>query len=361
MNAKNIMNALSPVQTYLDDPQISEIMVDGYDQVYVERRGRFEDVPPLFENEAQLTGFIKELLDALERSPDANKLMIDSRLPDGSRVNIVLPPVAILGPSLVIRKFSARPLSFDDLIRFGSLNENLIEFFKACILGRLNIVMAGGTGSGKTTVLNLLTGLIPPEERIVTVENAAELQPPQSLKRVVRLESQVGDAEGKGQVTMRDLVQNALRMRPDRLIIGEVRAGEAIDVIQAMNTGHDGSMFAIHAGNPRDVLARLEGMVAMALPSLPLLQVRQQMASAFDLIIYQERLRDGSRKVMRVSEVVGMQGDVVLLQDIFRFQETGLVDGRIQGQFLPTGTIPSFLKKIHAASVTVPMSLFTPQ
>ncbi|MCB9444897.1 MAG: CpaF family protein, partial [Ardenticatenaceae bacterium] len=240
-------------------------------------------------------------------------------------------------------------------------NEALVEFFRACVLGRLNIVMAGGTGSGKTAVLNLLTGLIPPNERIVTVENAAELNPPGTHKRVIRLESQPGDAGGKGVVTMRDLVQNALRMRPDRLIIGEVRGGEAIDVIQAMNTGHDGSMFAIHAGNPRDVLARLEGMVAMAMPSLPLLQVRRQMAAAFDLIIYQEWLRDGSRKVMRVSEVVGMQGDEVLLQDIFRFQETGMENGRIQGQFLPTGTIPTFLKKIHASGVAVPMSLFTPQ
>jgi pilus assembly protein CpaF len=360
MNAKEIMNILSPLQAYLDDPQISEILVDGFDQVYVEKLGQFEDMPPLFANEAGFMQFIKELATALERDPAANELMFDSRLPDGSRINIVLPPVAILGPSLVIRKFSARPLTFDQLIKYGSLSETLVEFFKVCVQGRLNIVMAGGTGSGKTTVLNLLTGLITPDERIVTVENAAELQPPPTHKRVVRLESQIGNIDGKGRVTMRDLVQNALRMRPDRLIIGEVRGGEAIDVIQAMNTGHDGSMFGMHSGNPRDALARLEGMVAMAMPSLPLLQVRQQMASAFDLIIYQERLRDGSRKVIRVSEVVGMQGDVVLLQDIFRFQETGMANGRIQGQFLATGTIPSFLKKIHAAGVTVPMSMFTP-
>ncbi|MCB9418205.1 MAG: CpaF family protein [Ardenticatenaceae bacterium] len=361
MNAEKVMKALSPLKPYMDDPNVSEILIDGYDKIYIEEMGRFKDLPTPFENEAQLMDFINNVAAALDRQPDESKFMIDSRLPDNSRINIVLPPVAILGPSLVIRRFSVRSFTFEDLIHFGSLNEALVEFFRACVLGRLNIVMAGGTGSGKTAVLNLLTGLIPPNERIVTVENAAELNPPGTHKRVIRLESQPGDAGGKGVVTMRDLVQNALRMRPDRLIIGEVRGGEAIDVIQAMNTGHDGSMFAIHAGNPRDVLARLEGMVAMAMPSLPLLQVRRQMAAAFDLIIYQEWLRDGSRKVMRVSEVVGMQGDEVLLQDIFRFQETGMENGRIQGQFLPTGTIPTFLKKIHASGVAVPMSLFTPQ
>lgn len=361
MNTKNVMNALSPLKSYMDDSTVSEILVDGYDRLYVEQNGQFTDLPTPFANEASLMNFINGVIAALERSPEEPKFVIDSRLPDNSRINIVLPPVAILGPSLVIRRFSVRTLTFDELIQYNSLNEALVEFFKACVLGRLNIVMAGDTGSGKTTVLNLLTGLIPPGERIVTVENAAELKPPETHKRVIRLESQPGDASGKGVVSMRDLVQNALRMRPDRLIIGEVRGGEAIDVIQAMNTGHDGSMFGIHAGNPRDVLTRLEGMVAMALPSLPLLQVRQQMAAAFDLIIYQERLRDGSRKVMRVSEVVGMQGDVVLLQDIFRFQETGLENGRIRGQFLPTGTIPTFLKKIHASGVTIPMGMFTPQ
>lgn len=361
MNAKNVMNALSPLKPYLDDPTVSEILVDGYDKIYIEQNGQFKDLPTPFADEAALMSFINGVIAALERSPAEAKFMIDSRLPDNSRINIVLPPVAILGPSLVIRRFSVRSFTFDELVKYHSLDENLVEFFKACVLGRLNIVMAGGTNSGKTTVLNLLTGLIPPDERIVTVENAAELKPPDTLKRVIRLESQVGDASGKGVVSMRDLVQNALRMRPDRLIIGEVRGGEAIDVIQAMNTGHNGSMFGMHAGNPRDALARLEGMVAMAMPSLPLLQVRQQMASAFDLIIHQERLRDGSRKVMRVAEVVGMQGDVVLLQDIFRFQETGMANSRIQGQFLATGTIPSFLKKIHAAGVALPMSLFTPQ
>jgi pilus assembly protein CpaF len=261
----------------------------------------------------------------------------------------------------VIRKFSARPLTFDDLIRFGSLSEPMVTFLRACVEGRLNIVVSGGTGSGKTTILNLITGFIPPDERIVTVENAAELRPSKTLKRVVRMESQPGNASGEGVVSMRDLVINALRMRPDRLIIGEVRADEALDVFAAMNTGHDGSMFSMHAGGTHDALTRLETMVYMAMPSLPLLQVRYHMSTAIDLIVHQERLRDGTRKVLRVSEVVGMQGDVILVQDIFKFQETGMKDGRIQGQFLPTGYIPSFIKKMHAAGATVPMSLFTPQ
>jgi pilus assembly protein CpaF len=361
MNEDEITKAIAPLQPFLDTPEISEILIDGYDKVYIERQGQFEDVISPFRDNQHLITVIKDTAAALGRKLGDDEFMMDGRLPDGSRFNAVLPPVAILGPSLVIRKFSAQPLSFDDLVRFGSISPSIIEFLRACVLGRLNIVVSGGTGSGKTTVLNIITGLIPSDERIVTVENAAELRPSPTLKRVVRMESQPGNANGEGVVSMRELVINAMRMRPDRLIIGEVRADEAIDVFQALNTGHDGSMITIHANGPRDALDRLETMVYMAMPSLPLLQVRRQIASAVDLITYQERLRDGTRKVLRVSEVVGMQGDVILVQDIFKFQETGMVDGRIQGQFLPTGTIPTFLKKIHASGVTVPMSLFTPQ
>jgi pilus assembly protein CpaF len=256
--------------------------------------------------------------------------------------------------------FAARALTFDDLVHYGSLSQPIIDFLRACVEGRLNIVVAGGTASGKTTVLNLITGLIPPDERVVTVENAVELRPSPNLKRIVRMESQPGNTSGEGVIGMRDLVINALRMRPDRLIIGEVRASEALDVFEAMNSGHDGSMFSMHAKGIHDALSRLETMVYMAMPSLPLLQVRQRMASAIDLILYQERLRDGSRKVLRVAEVVGMQGDVILVQDIFKFQETGMKDGRILGQFLATGYIPTFIKKMHEAGATVPMSLFTP-
>ncbi len=361
MNAKEINNILAPLQPFLDDPNVTEIMVDGFDNVYVERQGQFEDVPSPFHDNQHLLDVIKQTAVALGRPLGDGELMMDGRLPDGARFNAVLPPVAILGPSLVIRKFAARRFTFDDLVHFGSLSQPIVAFLRACVEGRLNIVVSGGTASGKTTVLNIITDLIPPDERIVTVENAAELRPSPTLKRLVRLESQPGGAGGEGIVSMRDLVINAMRMRPDRLIIGEVRAGEAIDVFQALNTGYDGSMFSLHAKGIHDALSRLETMVYMAMPSLPLLQVRQQMASAIDVILHQERLRDGTRKVLRVSEVVGMQGDAILVQDIFRFQETGMEDGRIQGQFLPTGYIPTFIKKLHQAGATVPMSLFTPQ
>ncbi len=349
-----------PLEPLLHDDAITEILIDRYDQIYVERHGKFEDIPHHFRDEEHLMQIIRRILTPLGKKVDEQNPIVDARLPDGSRVNVVIPPVAIHGPSLVIRIFAARPLTFEDLVGFSTITQPMINFLDACVKGRLNIVVSGGTGSGKTTLLNLITGLIPPNERIVTVENAAELRPPKTLKRVVRLESQPSNASGEGSVTMRDLVINAMRMRPDRLIIGEVRSSEALDVFQAMNTGYDGSMITLHANGPRDALARLETMVYMAMPSLPLLQVRQQIASAIDLIIHQERLPDGKRKVLKISEVVGMQGDMILVQDIFKFQETGMENGRIVGQFIPTGYIPSFIKKMRAAGVTVPMSLFTP-
>ncbi|MCA9935119.1 MAG: CpaF family protein [Ardenticatenaceae bacterium] len=361
MNETAIMKALAPLQPLLDDPHVAEIMVDGYDSVYIERQEQFEDIPTPFRDNQHLTEVIQQTAVALGHPLGAGEWMLDGRLPNGSRFNAVLPPVAILGPSLIIRKFAARSLTFDDLIRFGSLNQLIIDFLRACVEGRLNIVISGGTGSGKTTVLNLVTSLIPPNERVVTVENAAELRPSPALKRIVRMESQPGNASGEGAISMRDLVVNALRMRPDRLIIGEVRGGEALDVFQALNTGHDGSMFSMHAGGVHDALTRLETMVYMAMPSLPLLQVRQQMAAAIDVILHQERMRDGRRKILRVAEVVGMQGDAILVQDIFKFQETGMENGRILGQHIATGYIPTFVKKMRAANVSIPMSLFTPQ
>ncbi|MCP4362026.1 MAG: CpaF family protein, partial [Chloroflexi bacterium] len=295
MNAKEISKIITPIQPLLDDSSITEIMIDGFDKMYVERQGQFEDISSPFRDNQHLLDVIRQTAAALGRPLGDGELMMDGRLPDGSRFNAVLPPVAILGPSLVIRKFSARPFTFADLIGYGSLSQPIIDFLRACVEGRLNMVVSGGTGSGKTTILNIITGLIPPDERIVTVENAAELRPSKTLKRVVRLESQPGNASGEGIVSMRDLVINAMRMRPDRLIIGEVRGSEALEMFQAMNTGYDGSMVTLHANGPRDTLSRLETMVYMAMPSLPLLQVRQQIASAIDLITYQERLPDGTR------------------------------------------------------------------
>ena len=361
MNTQELTKSLSPLQPFMDDPQVVEIMVDSYDHVYIERQseqGQFEDVTSPFKDEQHLVDVIRETAVSLGRPLGNNELMIDARLPDGSRFNAVLPPLAILGASLTIHKFPARQLTFDDLIGYGSINQPIIDFIRICVEGRLNMIVSGGTNSGKTTFINLITSLIPPNERIVTMEKAAELQPSEALKRVVRLESQPGNANGEGAVSMRDLVTNAIRMRPDRLIVGEMMDGEALDMLHSMNTGHDGSMISMHATGARDVLTRLETMVYMAEPSLPLLQVRQQMASALDLIVHADRLRDGTRKVTRISEVVGMKGDAIILQDIFKFEETGMENGRIIGNFAPTGYIPSFVKKIHAAGVTVPMSLF---
>ena len=361
MNEKEIKDALAPLQPFLDDTTVVEIMVDGFDKVYVERQGeqgQYEDIPSPFRDNRHLLDVIHKTAVALDHKLGEGEFMMDVRLPDGARFNVVLPPIAILGPSLVIRKFSARQLTVEDLIRYGSINQMLVDFLQMCINGRLNIVISGGTNSGKTSLLNIVTGLIPPNERIVTVENAAELRPPKALKRIVRLESQPGNASGKGIVTMRDLVTNAMRMRADRIIVGEIRSGEALNILSAMNTGHEGSMFAIHANSPRDALARLETMVYLAMSSQPLLQVRQQMASALDLIVQAERLRDGSRKVVRVSEAAGMQGDVIMVRDIFKFEETEEINGRIQGTLAATGYIPTFVKKMHMLGITVPMDMF---
>jgi pilus assembly protein CpaF len=352
---------LAPLEPWLNDPEVLEIMVDGHSRVYVERGGKLVDVPTPFRDEEHLLEVIDALLAPTGKKVDQSSPMVDAPLFDfRGRFNVVVPPISMVGPALIIRKFGQNSLTVEDLLRFGSWSEDIVEFLRACVLGRLNVVVAGGTGSGKTTVLNLLAAMVPADERIVTVENVGELQLPDSLKRVVRLVSRPPDMEGKGEVTIRDLVINSLRMRPDRIIVGEVRATEAIDLFQAMNTGHDGTMASVHANSPRDVLARLETMVLMANPSLPLLNVRQQMASAIDLITYQERLQDGRRKILKVTEVVGMQGDVVMLQDIFEFRHTGVREGKIAGHHTATGYIPKFLERIQASGVEIPMSLFTP-
>lgn len=362
MMSKDRANPLAPLEPLLNDPQVKEIMVDGHSKVYVERGGKFVDVPTPFRDEGHLMEVIAAIFEPLGRKVDQSSPMCDARLFDGSRVNVVVPPISLVGPVLTLRKFPLKPLTIEDVLGFGSWNEDIVEFLRACVRARLNIVVAGGTGSGKTTLLNLIAGMIPSDERIITVENVSELQQLLStkFKRLVRLESRPPNIEGKGEITMRDLVINALRMRPDRIIVGEVRAGEAIEVFQAMNTGHDGTMMSIHANSPRDTLARLETMVLMANPSLPLLNVRQHMASAIDLITYQERLQDGRRKVLKVTEVVGLQGDVIMLQDIFEFRQTGVKEGEITGHFTATGNIPRFLDRIRAAGVELPMRLFTP-
>ena len=346
---------------FLNDPTILEVLIDNYDCAYVERGGKFEDVESPFTSNEHLIESVQAMADYMGVTLDAANPIMDIRLPDGSRMNVVLPPIGILGPSLVLRKFPSRLLTLEDLYGFGSISPEIADFVKACVQGRLNLIVSGGTGSGKTTILNIITEFIGIDERVVTVENAAELRPRTNPRRIVRLESRPADGDGRGEVTMSDLVINALRMRPDRLILGEARAGEVLHFLQAINTGHDGSMLTMHANNPRDALARLETMAIMFNPALPILTVRQQMASGFDVIVQAERLSDGSRKVVAVSEVVGMQGDNVLLQDIFKFEQTGIENGRIQGKFVPTGYIPTFVDRLRDTGIAMPVSNFTPR
>jgi len=362
MSAQDHTDLLAPLEPLLNDPEVQEIMVDGYNKVYVERGGRFVDVPTPFRDDEHLLEVINAIVTPLGRKVDESSPFVDARLFDGSRVNAVIPPISLVGPVLTIRKFMREPLTIEDVINFGSCSEDIVEFLRACARARLNIVVAGATASGKTTILNLLAGMIPGDERIITIENAAELQLRQAQKYVISLESRPPNIEGKGEVTIRDLVLNGLRMRPDRLVVGEVRGPETLDLLQAMNTGHDGTLFTLHAGSSRDALARLEMQVTYANLSIPLLSVRQLMASAIDLITYQDRLRDGTRKMLRVTEVTGMQGDVVGLQDIFEFRETGVnEEGKVTGRFTATGHIPKCLERIKAAGIDLRLGLFTPQ
>lgn len=351
------LTGYGPIQPLLEDPDISEVMVNGPKKVFIEKNGRLTKTPITFDDNDHVLRIIDRIILPLGRRVDADTPTVDARLPDGSRVNAVIPPVAIDGPSITIRKFKRDKLSIEQLVKFGSLTPNMGEFIKACVLAHLNIVISGGTGSGKTTLLNVLSGFIPEAERIVTIEDAAELQLQQD--HVLRMETKVSNVDGKGAVTIRDLVRNSLRMRPDRIIVGECRGGEALDMLQAMNTGHDGSLTTLHANTPRDALSRLETMVLMAGMDLPLKVVRQQVSSAIDLIIQQTRLKDGSRKVTQITEVVGMEGDTVVLTDIFKFEQTGVAkDGKILGELKPTGIRPLFSPRLESSGYKLSGEIF---
>ena len=349
----NELLGLGPLEDLLKDDSITEIMVNGPKQVFVERQGRLEPVSTRFYDENHLMSVIERILAPLGRRVDESSPLVDARLADGSRVNIIIPPLSLVGPVVTIRKFSHSALSVDNLVGYGTLSREMAEFLAACVKARLNILVSGGTGSGKTTTLNALSSFIPPTERIVTVEDAAELRLQQT--HVVTLESRPANLEGKGAITIRDLVRNALRMRPDRIIVGEVRSGEALDMLQAMNTGHDGSLTTAHANGPRDVLSRLETMVLMAGMELPVRAVRSQVASAIDLIIQQSRIKDGSRKITHVTEVQGMEGDTIVLQDLYRYIQDGWDnEGRAIGHFEGSGLQPGFLEKFRLNGVPVP-------
>jgi pilus assembly protein CpaF len=351
------LTGFGPIQPLLDDADVSEVMVNGPKKVFIEKNGKLTKSAVTFEDDDHVLRIIDRIILPLGRRVDADTPTVDARLPDGSRVNAVIPPVAIDGPSITIRKFKRDKLTMQQLVQFGSLTPNMGEFIKACVLAHLNIVISGGTGSGKTTLLNVLSGFIPENERIVTIEDAAELQLQQD--HVLRMETKVSNVDGKGAVTIRDLVKNSLRMRPDRIIVGECRGGEALDMLQAMNTGHDGSLTTLHANTPRDALSRLETMVLMAGMDLPLKVVRQQVSSAIDLIIQQTRLKDGSRKVTQITEVVGMEGDTVVLTDIFKFDQTAVAkDGKILGELKPTGIRPLFSPRLEASGYKLSADIF---
>jgi pilus assembly protein CpaF len=349
---------LGPIQPLVEDPSITEIMVNGWQRVYVERAGKLTLTTIRFDDDDQVRRVIERIVLPLGRRIDADSPMVDARLSDGSRVNAVIPPVAIDGPILTIRKFSSERLTVEDLIQFGSMTPQIGEFLKACVVSRLNIVVSGGTGSGKTTLLNVLSGFIPDDERIVTIEDAAELQLHQV--HVVRLEATKANLDGKGEVTIRDLVRNSLRMRPERIIVGECRGGEALDMLQAMNTGHDGSLTTLHANSPRDAISRMETLSLMAGIDFPLKVIREQIASAVELIVQQSRMRDGSRRITQVTEVTGMEGDMVVLQDIFKFTEEGAdANGKVIGMMRPTGLRPIISPKLEAAGFRLPPEIYS--
>jgi len=345
-----------PLQPLLEDETITEIMVNGPKNVYIERKGKLHRVPVTFESNDHVMRIIDRIVAPLGRRIDESSPYVDARLQDGSRVNAVIPPISLVGPTLTIRKFSKNPITVEQLIQFGSVSSEAIQFLKACVEARLNILISGGTGSGKTTLLNVMSSFIPGDERILTIENAAELQLRQ--EHVVTLESRPPNIEGRGEITIRDLVINALRMRPERIIVGECRGGETLDMLQAMNTGHDGSMTTAHANTPRDALSRIETMCLMAGMDLPVRAIREQAASAIDLICQQERMRDGTRKVTYVTEVSGMEGDIITMTDIFVFEQTGMENGKIVGRLRPTGLRPKFMDKIEATGINLPPSIF---
>jgi pilus assembly protein CpaF len=347
---------LGPLEPLLRDDSVSEIMVNGPRQVYIERAGKLELTNVVFQNDDHVMRIIDRIIAPIGRRVDESSPMVDARLTDGSRVNAIIPPLSLVGPVITIRKFAASPFTTDDLIRFGTATPDMFEFLRACVEARLNIFVSGGTGSGKTTTLNVLSSFIPNDERIVTIEDAAELQLRQ--EHVVTLESRPPNIEGKGAIPIRELVRNSLRMRPDRIVVGECRAGEALDMLQAMNTGHDGSLSTGHANTPRDMLARLETMVLMAGIDLPVRAIREQISSAVDLIVHQSRLKDGTRKIVNITEVQGMEGDTIVMQDVFVFEQTGVIDGKIQGRLKPTGIRPKFVETFETMGIHLPNNIF---
>jgi len=348
---------LGPIEPLLYDPDISDILVNRYNQIYIEKFGKLQKVDLSFRDDNHLLQIIDRIVSKIGRRVDESSPYVDARLPDGSRVNAIIPPLALDGPVLSIRRFGIDPLKMSDILAFGSVNQNMARILEGCVKSRLNVLISGGTGTGKTTLLNILSEFIPNNERIVTIEDSAELQMKQ--EHVVRLETRPPNIEGKGQVTQRDLVRNSLRMRPDRIIVGEVRGGEALDMLQAMNTGHDGSLSTLHANTARDALARLETMVLMAGMDLPERAIREQVASAINVVVQMSRMSDGSRKIVNISEITGMEGQTVVMQDIYIFEKKGVgPDGRVLGEFTPTGVRPWFMQKLKISGFDLPTHIF---
>jgi pilus assembly protein CpaF len=348
---------LGPLEPLLQDPSVNDVLVNGHDDVWVERRGKLEKTVARFKDDAHLMRIIEKIVSAVGRRIDESNPMVDARLADGSRVNVIVPPLALDGPTMSIRRFAADPFTAEDLISFGSVTQQVMDLMRGVVKARLNVLISGGTGSGKTTFLNVLSNFIPNNERIVTIEDAAELQLKQ--EHLVRLETRPANLEGTGRVTQRDLVVNALRMRPDRIVVGEVRSAEALDMLQAMNTGHDGSLTTVHANSPRDALMRIETMVAMTGLDIPPKAVRQQIASAIDVVVQIARLSDGKRKLVSLQEITGMEGEVVTTQEIFKFERHGIGEGgEVLGELFPTGIRPSFTERLRVAGVPLPADLF---
>jgi pilus assembly protein CpaF len=345
-----------PIQPLLNDDSVTEVMVNGPFRVYVERKGKLQLSDVTFQADEHVMRVIERIIAPIGRRVDESKPFEDARLPDGSRVNIIIPPLALNGPVVTIRKFPKYRIQVADYVKFGTATNEMMEFLRACVEARLNMFISGGTGSGKTTLLNIMSGFIPEDERIITIEDAAELRLVQD--HVVRLESRAANIEGKGAVTIMDLVKNALRMRPERIVVGEIRGGEALSMLQAMNTGHDGSLSTGHANSPRDMLARLETMCLMAGVDLPARAIKEQMASALDVIVQISRLKDGSRKITNITEVQGMEGEQIVLQDVFVFEQTAYVDGKVVGKLRPTGIRPKFSEKFEAAGIRLPQGVF---